>query len=220
MKTKQQWQLVLKYLSQNDNVSTACKRAGVDTATYYRKLAKSRRFKHAAEEAISSGAHLFDDFVDNQVKSKVHEGYWPATKYYADRCHPKYMKKTTNLATLEAEPKKEVDQHKSVVTLKDEYQRLLLNKVSPGEIRANWQALAIRVHNRRRSRGLEPEGLADAMLAELLLSKACEEKGDDGTEIYERYPIEATDGYDLYHFVIRANVLMSKEPTYTPETKS
>lgn len=204
MITQQQWKTLLENLRQGDNDSTACKRAGIDHATYYRKLKKSRTFKQQADEATLEGKQLYLDYTHNKHKENINKGDGASIRFELARRHPDYMTQPKVAPQFDTDTAENMAPTKGATILAEEVKHLLGEKVPAGEIGANWQAIAIRVHNRRKSRSLEPEGVADAMRADLILQKALEEQGNNGKEVYERYPIEATDGHDLYHLTQRA----------------
>lgn len=82
---------VLKFLAENPVVATACRKADVSRATYYRWLDEDPLFGQEAAKASVQGRSFRCDMAESVVFGKVAEKDFGAAKYVLEHHHPTYM---------------------------------------------------------------------------------------------------------------------------------
>ena len=92
-KRQKQEEVLLKELAKIPIVGTACRRAGISRATYYRWREESRDFEDRADLALSKGQDLINDVAESHIVRNIHMGDVSAGKYWLSRHHYRYMKK-------------------------------------------------------------------------------------------------------------------------------
>ena len=88
-----QQQLLLKELARTPIVGTACQRASISRATYYRWRELSRDFEDEADFAIAQGQDLINDLAESQLLKQIQEGRPWAIQIWLKRHHFRYMNK-------------------------------------------------------------------------------------------------------------------------------
>ncbi len=83
-------QSLIDALKEMPIVITACKKAGVSHATYYRWRKEDQRFRQMAEDAAFQGVELVNDITEAQLISLVKEKKMPAISLWLKNHHERY----------------------------------------------------------------------------------------------------------------------------------
>lgn len=86
-------QALLTELAKTPIVATACQRAGVSRATYYRWREEDRRFEDNVDFAIAQGQDLINDLAESKLLQQIQEGRPWAIQIWLKRHHYRYMHK-------------------------------------------------------------------------------------------------------------------------------
>ncbi|MFA6896933.1 MAG: hypothetical protein WCQ96_01465 [Patescibacteria group bacterium] len=95
VKAKLQKELFLTRLEEMPVTSVVCKKIGVSRASIYRWRDKDPEFDAKVIEAKIKGDDNMRDLAEYQVLKKMQEGDLSAAKYYLDRKHPAYARRTS-----------------------------------------------------------------------------------------------------------------------------
>ena len=86
-------ELILEQLRKIPIIETACSRAQISRATFYRLRAEDPEFKTSVEEAIAEGVSFINDMSESQAISLIKEKNWPAISFWLRARHPAYRQK-------------------------------------------------------------------------------------------------------------------------------
>ena len=86
---------LIETLRETGIVSYACKKAGINRATFYRWLASVHSFKVAADRALVEGRENICDMAKSMLIKKAKEGSMDAIKYILSNNDPQYIPKRT-----------------------------------------------------------------------------------------------------------------------------
>ncbi len=82
----------LEVLEETANISIASKRAGISRAHIYRWRDGDSRFDREMGKALGRGRDNKNDLMEGNLLVMAQKGSFPATKYYLDNNHPRYMR--------------------------------------------------------------------------------------------------------------------------------
>lgn len=84
-------------------VATACKKAGVSRATFYRWFMASKKYSKQAKAAIAKGVSLINDLAESKLVDGIEDGDFNNIKYWLNNRHPdfsfSYKTKAVDLLT-------------------------------------------------------------------------------------------------------------------------
>lgn len=89
-------ELLLKELTKTPIVGTACQRAGISRATYYRWREESRDFEDRADFALAQGQDLINDLAESKLLQQIQTGHPWAIQLWLKRHHHRYMHKPSS----------------------------------------------------------------------------------------------------------------------------
>ena len=84
---------LLQELAKTPIVGTACQRAGISRATYYRWREESRDFEDEADFALAQGQDLINDLAESKLLQQIQDGHAWAIQLWLKRHHYRYMYK-------------------------------------------------------------------------------------------------------------------------------
>lgn len=85
--------LLLQELAKTPIVGTACQRAGISRATYYRWREQSRDFEDKADFAIAQGQDLINDLAESKLLQQIQDGHPWAIQLWLKKHHYRYIGK-------------------------------------------------------------------------------------------------------------------------------
>jgi len=83
---------LLEALAATPIVETACKKAGIGRATYYRWREQSERFEEDADLAIAQGRARINDLAESKLISGVNDGDFRFITYWLKHNKSRYMR--------------------------------------------------------------------------------------------------------------------------------
>lgn len=92
MRTNADKKKFLQALEETALVYTAAKRVGIDKATIYRWRKRSPRFAEQMDAMLERGRSNKIDFAEGKLFLMIQNSNFPATKFYLENNHPKYVK--------------------------------------------------------------------------------------------------------------------------------
>lgn len=81
---------MIELLEQYPVVSTACKRAGLPRATYYRWLKEDQDFANRANDAVTIGVDSINDIAETQLSLAIKNGEPWAIRFWLNNRSPHY----------------------------------------------------------------------------------------------------------------------------------
>lgn len=84
---------LLKELAKTPIVGTACQRAGISRATYYRWREESRYFEEKVDQAMAQGQDLINDLAESKLLQQIQSSSPWAIQFWLKRHHYRYMNK-------------------------------------------------------------------------------------------------------------------------------
>ena len=87
---KKDQELILQQLKKTPIIETACQKVGVGRSSFYRWKAEDKEFAKAADEALSEGIKLVNDFAESQLLSAIKEGNLTGIMYWLNHRHSAY----------------------------------------------------------------------------------------------------------------------------------
>ena len=111
---REQKTLIIETLKVKPVVQTACIKAGIVRATYYRWMKTDRAFAKDVCGAIKEGNDLINDMAESKLFDGIKEGKMSAIRYRLDHKHPKYKKKL-----VQKRKRKDQPQKKMVILIKE-----------------------------------------------------------------------------------------------------
>jgi len=106
MKTSKQKKILIEELEKNPIIEFAVKRAGVARATYYRWIARNKKFAEDARKALEKGVNLINDLAEATLITLIKDRNFPATRYWLAHRHPAYSEKPQPLKPPEHDNRK------------------------------------------------------------------------------------------------------------------
>lgn len=85
--------LLLEQFRKTPIVETSCQKVGIGRSSYYRWRAENKDFALAADEALSEGVKLVNDFAESQLLSAIKQGNLTGVMYWLNHRHPAYGNK-------------------------------------------------------------------------------------------------------------------------------
>ena len=82
---------ILKELAIHPIVETACKKANVSRATYYRWLEEDPEFEAESEMALARGRDRINDIAESQLMRGINDGQFRFVKYWLSHNHRNYV---------------------------------------------------------------------------------------------------------------------------------
>ena len=87
---KRDKELILEQLRKTPIIESSCQKVGVGRSSFYRWTAEDKEFAKAADEALSEGVKLVNDFAESQLLSAIKEGNLTGVMYWLNHRHPAY----------------------------------------------------------------------------------------------------------------------------------
>ena len=84
-------QELLKILPETPIIATACRKADVSRATYYRWLEEDKVFAKEIETALTHGREFGSDMAESVILGKIAEKDLGAAKYFLEHNNERYM---------------------------------------------------------------------------------------------------------------------------------
>ena len=100
MHKRDQETTITKILSEGRTVTEACKKAGLAPKTFYRLYESNARFKREVDEAKKLGVLYDNDVATTAHKKNIHDGHWPAIRYYLEHHVSPYKEDKVVIANL------------------------------------------------------------------------------------------------------------------------
>lgn len=124
--------LLLEQFRKTPIVETSCQKVGIGRSSYYRWRAENKDFALAADEALSEGIRLVNDFAESQLLSAIKEGNLTAVMYWLNNRHSAYRNKlevTTDQKKNDEplNPEQERLMKKALAILKDDSKKRKFN---------------------------------------------------------------------------------------------
>lgn len=114
MKTESQWKKLLDELEKTGMIGQSCRKAGITKITYYRKRAKSPKFKRDSDLAIALGAEKIYELVEsNLLESALKDRDPGSMRFFLTHKHPDYIHPE---ATLKKELKRKEEEGKKKIS--------------------------------------------------------------------------------------------------------
>lgn len=90
---KEDKERLLKELEKMPIIQTACVKAGIARATYYRWKKRDKKFAQQADSAIREGVALMNDYAESQLISAIRDKNMTAIIYWLKNRHQDYSTK-------------------------------------------------------------------------------------------------------------------------------
>jgi hypothetical protein len=101
MKTMSQKEEVLEILRRTPIVATACQKAGVSRATFYRWKRESKTFAQQVDKALAEGYDLINDLAESQLLTAIKNQNMTAIQFWLRNRHSSYAEKLQVMAKVE-----------------------------------------------------------------------------------------------------------------------
>lgn len=101
MKSKRQKEEVLEILRRTPIVQTACSKAGISRASFYRWKSESKTFAKQADEALAEGCELINDLSESQLLTAIKNQNMTAIQFWLRNRHKAYAEKLRVMAEVE-----------------------------------------------------------------------------------------------------------------------
>lgn len=85
--------ILIAQLAKLPIVESACQKAGIGRASYYRWRSEDTEFRKAADEAIAEGESFITDMSESQLITLIRDRNFPAIQLWLRHHHPKYGNK-------------------------------------------------------------------------------------------------------------------------------
>lgn len=82
---------VLEELAESPIVETACKKAGLSRAQFYRWRASNEEFENESDIALSQGRERINDLAESRLIQGLNEGKLPFLRYWLSHNHHRYV---------------------------------------------------------------------------------------------------------------------------------
>ena len=90
---KKDKELVLGQLRKTPIIETACQKLNIGRSSFYRWKTEDKDFAKAADEALSEGVKLVNDFAESQLLSAIKQGNLTGVMYCLNHRRPAYGNK-------------------------------------------------------------------------------------------------------------------------------
>ncbi len=107
--------LLIEQLKKTPIVQVACEKIGVSRATFYRWKNEDEDFAGKADQAITEGGRLINDFAESQLISAIKNGQLSAIVYWLNHHHKTYANKLEISGKIETKSDKLTPEQEQVV---------------------------------------------------------------------------------------------------------